>query len=82
MQDPLNVTLVPKGVTINDDIGEDSDDKADDKEDFCSHDGGSEMHNTFFDVDILETDQIEVDTSRTKLSMYHNVEPVGVQVTQ
>ena len=82
-KNPLNTTLVRKWVIVNDDIVEDSDEESDDDGgDLYSHDGGSEMHNTFFDVDILETDQIEVDTSRTKLSMYHNVEPVGVQVTQ
>ena len=37
------------------------------------------MHDTFFDVDFLETNQNEVGTSRTKLPVYHNVEPVGVE---
>ena len=37
------------------------------------------MHNTFFDVDFVKTDQNEVGTSRMKLLMHHNVEPVGVE---
>ena len=82
-KNPLNVTIVPKGVTFNDDIGENSDDDSDDEGgdegDFCSHDGGGEMHDTFFDVDFLETDQIEVGTSKTKLQMIHNVKVVSIE---
>ena len=43
-KNPLYVTLAPKGVTLNDDISEDSDnDSYDDEDDggyFCLHDGG------------------------------------------
>ena len=60
-KNPLNVTIVQKGVTINDDIGEDNDEESDDDGgDFCLHYVGGEMHDTFFDVDFLETDEIEV----------------------
>ena len=37
------------------------------------------MHDTFFDVDFVETDQNEVGTSQMKLSVHCNVEPVGVE---
>ena len=78
MQNHLNITLVKKGVTINDDIGEDSDKESDDdRGDFCLHDVGGEMHDTFFNVDFLETDEIEVSTSRSKLLVIHNVEAIG-----
>ena len=82
-KNPLHVTLVPKGVTVNDDIGEDSDDYNDDKEDnvgdFCLHNGRDELYNTFFDIDFLETNQIDVGTSRMKFPVYRNVEPVTVE---
>ena len=79
-KNPLNVTLVQKGVTINDDIGKDSDEESDDDGgDFCLHDVGGEMHDTFFDVDFLETNEIEVGTSRTKLPVIRNVEAIGVE---
>ena len=59
MQNPLNVILIRKGVTINDDIREDSDeDNDDDGGDFCLHDVGGEMHDTFFGIDLLRTDEI------------------------
>ena len=63
-------------MTINDDIREESDD---DGGDFCSHDGGVGMHDTFFDVDFLETDEIEASTSRTKLLIIHNAEVIGFE---
>ena len=40
------------------------------------------MHDTFFDVDFVETNQNEVSTSQTKLSVHHNVEPVGVEANR
>ena len=79
----LKVTILPKGVTVNDEIGEDSDDDSDnegeDGGDFCSHDGRGEMHNSFFDIDFLKTNQIEVGTSRKMLLVYHNMELVDVE---
>ena len=79
-KNPLNVILVPKGVNVNDDIGEDSDKESNnDVEDFCLHEGRGEIHDTFFDVDFLETDEIEVGTSRTKLSVIRNVKAIGVE---
>ena len=37
------------------------------------------MHDTFFDVDFVETDQNEVGTSRMKLLVHRNVELDGVE---
>ena len=37
------------------------------------------MHDTFFDIYFLETDQNEVGISRIKLPVHHNVKPVGVE---
>ena len=37
------------------------------------------MHDTFFDVDFVETGQNEVGTSRMKLLVHRNVEPDGVE---
>ena len=80
-KNPLNITLVWKGVTINDDIGEDSDkESADDGGDFYSHDGGGGMHDTFFNVDFLGTNEIEIGTSRTKFLVSRNVEAIGVEL--
>ena len=78
-KNPLNVTLFPKGVSVNDDIGKDSDDEGNNGEDFFSQYSGGEMHDTFFDVDFVETNQNEVGTSRIKLPVHCNVEPVGVE---
>ena len=38
-KNPLNVTLLPKGVSVNDGIGEDSDDEGNNEEDFSSQYG-------------------------------------------
>ena len=62
-KNPLNITLLPKGVTVNDNIGEDSEDEGDNGGDFCSQYSGGEMHDTFFDIDFVETNQNEVGTS-------------------
>ena len=62
-KNPLNITLLPKGVSVNDDIGEDSDDEGDDGEDFYSQYAGGEMHDTLFDVNFVETNQNKVGTS-------------------
>ena len=79
-KNPLNITLVWKGVTINDDIGEDSDEESDDDGgNFSLHDNRGEMHDTFFDVDFVETDEIEVGSSRTKLPVICNVEAISVE---
>ena len=45
-KNPLNVTLVPKGLTINDDIRNDSDDESDDEGD----DGGDIFVRTTVEV--------------------------------
>ena len=37
------------------------------------------MHDTFFDVGFLETNQIEVGTSKMKLPMYCIVEAVSIE---
>ena len=63
MQKPLNVTLLPKGVSVNNDIREDSDDEGDDGEDRSLQYSGGEMHDTFFNVDFVETNQNEIGTS-------------------
>ena len=38
------------------------------------------MHVTFFNIDFLETDEIEVGISRTKLLVIRNVEVIGVEL--
>ena len=45
-KNPFYATLIPKGVTVNDDIGENSDYEEDDGGDFCSHDGRCELYDT------------------------------------
>ncbi|KAL5546159.1 hypothetical protein UlMin_005846 [Ulmus minor] len=69
-KNPLNVTLVRKGDEESDGDGGD----------FCSHDGGGGIHDTFFDEDFLETNEIEVGTSIMKLPVIRNVETIGVEL--
>ena len=38
------------------------------------------MHDTFFNMDFVEIDQNKVSTSRMKLQVHRNVEPVGVEL--
>ena len=78
LQNPFNVTLIPKEVTINDKSDNDSDDDEDDVVDFSSHNGCGGLHDTFFDIDFLQTDQND-GTSRMKLPVHCNMEAIGIE---
>ncbi|KAL5580592.1 hypothetical protein UlMin_013034 [Ulmus minor] len=68
---PLKVIVISKSPFINEDSDEESDDADDDTGDLSLHDGGGGFHDTWFDVDYLANDQIDVGTSRTKLPVYY-----------
>ena len=65
---PLKVIIISKEATVNKDNDNDSDDVEDD----------TRFHDTWFDIDYLKTDQIDVDNSQMKLLVYRNMEPVGI----
>ena len=67
--------LLEKGVTINDE----SDDDSDDVGDISSHNSGGRLHETLFDVDFLEIDQNDVGTLRIKVPVHCKVETVSVE---
>ena len=64
---PSNVIIIPKGGIVNEDNDDDIDNAEDDTGDLSLQDSGGGFHDTWFDIDYLETDQIDVGNSRMKL---------------